>query len=413
MYDSIKTKSSLPIVPPPTTAPPPATATGATATATSTPSPTTIIETVVQPISRPEWIYIGSKETEAEASKRYKPIVDVSASNFKPHDTVFKVFGKNERNKSIELVPTPELLCMKYFSESIIAQFVLNSNRYRLYRMQMFPHLDCWKMSRRTQSRPLTMACVYQFLAIIYYMGLVRMPDKDDYWSNERWLPLHEVCTVNGMTRNRFRFIWRNFHLNHEEDSGIGDNDNSDSNEDDEEDDLLVEIGMERVEVDQENELEEANGGAADDEDDEDGDTLTKKKDVWFDKIAYFVDHFRDVSESLIFTLGTLLAIDEMIIRFTGRSAETHRIKNKPIGKGYNFFVLTTFFGFIVNFTPDGRKAARENTLEYTNESGMGKIESMIMYVLNVIHRLKKKQRERFLKKKTKTNKKENEYGRC
>ncbi len=62
------------------------------------------------------------------------------------------------------------------------------------------------------------------------------MPDKDDYWSNERWLPLHEVCTVNGMTRNRFRFIWRNFHLNHEEDSGIGDNDNSDSNEDDEED---------------------------------------------------------------------------------------------------------------------------------------------------------------------------------
>ena len=228
------------------------------------------------------------------------------------------------------------------------------------------------------------------------------MPDKDDYWSNERWLPLHEVCTVNGMTRNRFRFIWRNFHLNHEEDSGIGDNDNSDSNEDDEEDDLLVEIGMERVEVDQENELEEANGGAADDEDDEDGDTLTKKKDVWFDKIAYFVDHFRDVSESLIFTLGTLLAIDEMIIRFTGRSAETHRIKNKPIGEGYKFFVLTTFFGFIVNFTPDGRKAAREDTLEYTNESGMGKVESMIMYVLNVIHRLKKKQRERFLKKKPK-----------
>jgi len=44
----------------------------------------------------------------------------------------------------------------------------------------------------------------------------------------------------------------------------------------------------------------------------------------------------------LIYTLGTHLALDEQMIRFMGRSLETHRMKNKPIKEGFKFFVLAT-----------------------------------------------------------------------
>jgi len=36
------------------------------------------------------------------------------------------------------------------------------------------------------------------------------------------------------------------------------------------------------------------------------------------------------------------LSLNEMMIQFVGRCWETHRIKNKPIGEGFKFFVLAT-----------------------------------------------------------------------
>ena len=83
------------------------------------------------------------------------------------------------------------------------------------------------------------------------------------------------------------------------------------------------------------------------------------KVSVWFDNLEPLISHFREVSEDLIFILGTTLALDEMMIRFMGRSLETHRMKNKLISEGFKFFVLATSNSFIVNFTPDGRTAAK------------------------------------------------------
>jgi len=83
-----------------------------------------------------------------------------------------------------------------------------------------------------------------------------------------------------------------------------------------------------------------------------------------------------------------------------GRSGETHQIKHKPIGKGYKLFTLTTFRGFIVNFTLDGRTAAKgknkKNTQEYETQEGTGKIQSMILHVCGVINRFKQRQLDRF-----------------
>ena len=67
-------------------------------------------------------------------------------------------------------------------------------------------------------------------------------------------------------------------------------------------------------------------------------------------------------------------------------------MKNKPIKEGYNFFVLTTREGFILNFTPDGRKAAQVGEQEYEEDRKIGKVESMILFMLKIIEELKEKQ---------------------
>ena len=87
-----------------------------------------------------------------------------------------------------------------------------------------------------------------------------------------------------------------------------------------------------------------------------------------------------------------------MIIRFCGRSAEIHWIKNKPIGGGYKFIVLATYDVFVVKFTPNGRSAAKTNRQEYESDKGLGKIESMIQFVPKVLNRFQDTQPDRIKK---------------
>jgi len=51
------------------------------------------------------------------------------------------------------------------------------------------------------------------FFGIIYYMGIVVLPDKDDYWTTNPIMPEHHICNEMGMNRDRFRFIWRHIHF--------------------------------------------------------------------------------------------------------------------------------------------------------------------------------------------------------
>ena len=146
------------------------------------------------------------------------------------------------------------------------------------------------------------------------------------------------------------------------------------------------------IELDQERMLAEMNM----DSNNDDKPTATAEEvKTWFDKIKPLVDHFRSVSFFLVAILGTLLSLDEMMICFMGRSLETHRIKNKPIDEGFKLFILATFKGFIVNFTPEGRTAAKKGNQEYQARPGVGKIETMILHVCEIIDKLKKKQVDR------------------
>eukprot|EP00957_Ditylum_brightwellii_P053667 4066425-Ditylum_brightwellii.AAC.1 len=47
------------------------------------------------------------------------------------------------------------------------------------------------------------------------------------------------------------------------------------------------------------------------------------------------------------------------------------------MSEGYKFFTIMTMNGFVVNFTPDQRTAAKTGKQEYSRNSTGGKIESM------------------------------------
>ena len=187
-------------------------------------------------------------------------------------------------------------------------------------------------------------------------------------------------------------FMWRHFHMNtpskddhvHTED----DEDDSNGNEDD-----LHFATMERIVQDQ---LEQQHEELENSEDKTAEQTNKKNEEevkLWFDKVKPFINHFRAVSMAMVFTLGTLLSIDEMMIRFMGRSGETHKMRNKPILQGFKFIVLTTIKGLILYFTPDGRKAAdTKGRNEYHVKSNKLKICKIVLYLADIIKKLKEQQ---------------------
>lgn len=66
------------------------------------------------------------------------------------------------------------------------------------------------RLTPERRERPITAAEVFYLFTIIYYLGVVKVPDKHDLWSTHRELPSQALETENGMSRNRFSYIWLN-----------------------------------------------------------------------------------------------------------------------------------------------------------------------------------------------------------
>jgi hypothetical protein len=126
-------------------------------------------------------------------------------------------------------------------------------------------------------------------------------------------MPSHKTIELIGMSRNKFDFI-------------IKDN----SNEEKE----LIEQTLDQLEVyeyvmDEDDSLVESSTSdtcannqpfgtiVSVDEDQE----HPQKKHVWYYKIEAFINHVREINFDLIHVLGTCLSLDEMVIRFGGRSS--------------------------------------------------------------------------------------------
>ena len=59
----------------------------------------------------------------------------------------------------------------------------------------------------------------------------------------------------------------------------------------------------------------------------------------WYSKLNPLASHIQTVFKSICI-LSSNMSIDEIIARFSGRSAHTVRIKNKHISKGYKILSL-------------------------------------------------------------------------
>jgi hypothetical protein len=89
--------------------------------------------------------------------------------------------------------------------------------------------------------RTITRSDLLHFIAAIHHMGLVKLPSKDDYFRAgvESVWPIHPAIMV---TKNHFKYIWRNIHLNFkaEEEEEDDESESDAEEEDDEEEEIVV-----------------------------------------------------------------------------------------------------------------------------------------------------------------------------
>ena len=191
-------------------------------------------------LSKPNFVNIG------DAAQEYTPVIDVSSPDFKPVNTMFRLASADD----VIIISTPGTLMEAYWSRDLIKALVRSSNAYRWKVKTSKPDLKYWQQKRNT--RPFTIACMYHFLAILYYFGLVRLPSKRDYWDCDKYMPQHVITKELGMSRDRFNFLWRHFHVSSDDLDEVEETDGEETENED-----LVEQTVERVVRDQDDEVVE------------------------------------------------------------------------------------------------------------------------------------------------------------
>ena len=168
---------------------------------------------------------------------------------------------------------------------------------------------------------------------MIFYMGVVVLPSKADYWQNKGMWPVHEITKY--ISCWRFKMFWLYCSL-----SVLPRNA---TEEDLDEGPEGVEEGFFEREIDDD---------SSSDEDEE----VAPVDERWYKKATYIVNHVNRISKKLCVWPSFALAIDEMLKKFKGRCIQTFRFKKKPIKEGYKFWALSdSSNGFIWHFTPATR----------------------------------------------------------
>ena len=183
---------------------------------------------------------------------------------------------------------------------------------------------------------------IFQFYAMIYYFGFVRLPNKELYWANHDLdiLPAHPVCHARKMTYRKFVYLWTHFYGVDPKSVGHDDVD-KDSDDDGPVPDLLS----------------DSDSDSESDSDDEDATQDVPDSLFMFDaKAKPFVDQCNKSAKEMCKYPSSCLALDEMMARFKGRSADTYRMKSKPIREGYKFFAIACSQStFVWHLLPYGR----------------------------------------------------------
>ena len=90
----------------------------------------------------------------------------------------------------------------------------------------------------------------------------------------------------------------------------------------------------------------------------------------YYSKVEPLLSHVRDISKSL-YNPSTNLSVDEMIIRFSGRSPHTFRMKGKPTPEGFKILALCDY-GYTWTFLPSSRINANKEVKKAEGINGTG-----------------------------------------
>ncbi|CAG8626254.1 1940_t:CDS:2 [Acaulospora morrowiae] len=97
----------------------------------------------------------------------------------------------------------------------------------------------------------------------------------------------------------------------------------------------------------------------------------------WYGKVEPLASHIKKISQQ-IYIPGSQVSIDEMIIRFSGCSGHTFRIKNKPTPEGYKIMSLCEK-GYTYAFTFESRIKINN---KIPNIFGLNKTGSLVSYLV-------------------------------
>ena len=141
-----------------------------------------------QPLTEPKVF-----ECNRECNATFQPQCDLNEVNVTREATFSLPPGLNTVDITVD-----SLLCL-FLSDDIVQHIVKCTNHYINFRL-----------SGRQQSE-VSASDVLQFFAIIYYLGIVRVPCKYDLWSKHGELPTHSIAVENEMKRDSFETICTSF----------------------------------------------------------------------------------------------------------------------------------------------------------------------------------------------------------
>jgi len=143
----------------------------------------------------------------------YVPVFDLKSDDFVSTQTSLKLGIRKQQRGPMKFVEEPAVgtILDRFFPDFFIKETVENSNDYVKHRRTLQPDLKIWKDKKI--SAPYDNSSVYHLFACLYYMGIVKLPSKSDYFCDSGYWPYHPVMRELGMTRDRFTFLWRHLHL--------------------------------------------------------------------------------------------------------------------------------------------------------------------------------------------------------
>jgi hypothetical protein len=200
-------------------------------------------------------------------------------------------------------------------------------------------------------------------------MGICKLPAKEDYFPGNRSdiLPQHHSA-IHLSTKSMFDYLWCNFHVSFAPNDEEFLEPEPTEPEEELQEEVMIElihdmIVLEDMDMDIDDEEEKQQETQQEEEDEQ---QTPPPHQAWYSTVTSVINHVKNrVLQKLCKHPGWQVAIDEMLQKFKGKSAEIYRTK-KPDKEGFKFFAMCcTITGFsIYNFIPpDGRLNREKNKI--------------------------------------------------